>query len=560
MALPDEELHCPPAARSQDAAGPDRDYAAGAELRYQALFNNATEGIYQTTSTGRLIEANPAFAKMFGYESPRAIIADISDIGRQLYVNPQDRHNLLKLLEEKGGARGYEARVRRRDGTVFWVSINVHSVRTGTGNVLHYEGTNVDITERKRLETELKQSEDRFRSILEQSFDGFVLIDIAGRIVEWNKAMEELTALSRDMVLGRYYWEILFSLIVPERKSPERLAYLRNITLATLETGTSPLLGKLIDAPMISAKGTRHLIQQTVFFVNTAGGRYLASVTRDVTGKIMAEARESRQLEQALRADKLASLGTLTAGLAHEISNPNMFVALHAPLLRDFYLDLYNEIKRDNHDCTSVKIAGLTLDEHRAMAEKSINDIVTGTERIKTIVQELKNYARETPSELQDDVDLNEVIKATITLTGNKIRNSTDHFDLELGTDIPVFRGNRQKLSQIAVNLITNAAEALTNKRQAIRIRTGFNAESNEAFLSVTDDGSGMSPEVLAHVADPFFTTKRNTGGTGLGVSISTRIAREHGGRLDYTSKEGLGTTATLLIPLGGTEKRGTTE
>ena len=145
------------------------------EEKYRAIFENATEGIFQSTPEGRFLSVNPAFAKMFGYASPEEIMIAITDVGHQLYADFADREHLRQLFEKVGAVEGYETEAFRKDGEKIWVSINAHAVKDEMGVIVRYEGTNQDITERKKIERRLKESEERYRAAIEHSNDGVAI-------------------------------------------------------------------------------------------------------------------------------------------------------------------------------------------------------------------------------------------------------------------------------------------------------------------------------------------------------------------------------------------------
>jgi PAS domain S-box-containing protein len=173
------------------------------EARYRNIFDNATEGIYQTTPEGRYLSVNPAFVRMFGYASEEEMMEDVRDIGRQLYVHPEDRERLKKLLAETGRVEAFETQLYHRDGRIIWISINARAVRDATGALLYYEGTNVDITEHKKAEQALQESQQRLSDIIEFLPDATLVIDLQGKVIAWNRAMEEMTGISKDEILGR---------------------------------------------------------------------------------------------------------------------------------------------------------------------------------------------------------------------------------------------------------------------------------------------------------------------------------------------------------------------
>mgnify|MGYP000936757626 CR=1 FL=1 len=183
------------------------------EAKYRNIFDNATEGIFQTTPQGRYISVNPAFARMFGFASPQEMIDTVTDIGRQLYVNPEDRERLKRLLMEKGSVEGFEVELYRNDKSRFWVSINVHAVFGPEGDMLYLEGTNEDITKRKEAEIALKKSELDLRSLIDNALNGIYRTTKDGKFLLANQAFcsmlgytsfEEMTAAITDITHHLY--------------------------------------------------------------------------------------------------------------------------------------------------------------------------------------------------------------------------------------------------------------------------------------------------------------------------------------------------------------------
>ncbi|MEI6315427.1 MAG: PAS domain S-box protein, partial [Syntrophus sp. (in: bacteria)] len=173
------------------------------EARYKSIFENATEGIYQTTLDGRYLSVNPSFARMFGYDSPEEMIKSVTDIGRQLYVNPEDRERLKKLLVEQDRVQNFTAQLYRKDGSKFWVSINVHTVKDAEDCILYLEGTNEDITDHKHAEEALISSEQRLADIIEFLPDATLVIDRDGKVLAWNQAIEIMTGVKAKDMLGK---------------------------------------------------------------------------------------------------------------------------------------------------------------------------------------------------------------------------------------------------------------------------------------------------------------------------------------------------------------------
>ena len=181
-------------------------------------------------------------------------------------------------------------------------------------------------------------------------------------------------------------------------------------------------------------------------------------------------------------------------------------------------------------------------------------------DRVKHIVSDLEDFARQNPGEMADWVDLNQVAKKAIGLVANLIKKSAHDFETHFADRLPRFTGNAQRMEQVVINLLVNACHAVSGRSKGIFIVTGVDEASGWVFLEVRDEGLGMKPDILQRIKDPFFTTKRDTGGTGLGLSISDRIVQDHGGLLTFTSQPGLGTTARVAVPPGNDPHNGKAE
>lgn len=248
------------------------------------------------------------------------------------------------------------------------------------------------------------------------------------------------------------------------------------------------------------------------------------------------------------QADKLASLGQLVSGIGHEINNPNQFIKGNIKIIQQAFEDILPILDEYSKEHPDLKIARLKYDFFRENILTLINDMAHGSDRIKGIVEGLRKFARRDEGELIDNVDINTIIHEGARLVEKQITKSANiEFDLE--SDIPVFKGNSQKLEQVMINLMINAAQAMPDDRKgSIKISTRKNDET--LIITVEDDGMGMSESTLKRLFDPFFTTKRAKGGTGLGLSIAYRIIEEHKGSISVGSKLGEGTTFTIKLPL----------
>jgi len=264
---------------------------------------------------------------------------------------------------------------------------------------------------------------------------------------------------------------------------------------------------------------------------------------------------EKNMGQELLQADKMISLGILVAGVAHEINNPNNFIMLNAPLLSDAWdsaAPILEDYYEENGD---FNLGRLPYSEMRDEIPKLLNGIRKGSNRIKRIVQDLKNYSRDDIGEINQTVNVNELIENAISLVGNMIKKSTNKFSVEYGKDLPVINGDKQKLEQVIINLIQNACQALPAKNKEIFVKSLFDDKNGNVVVEIRDEGIGIAEEVRPRIMDPFYTTKRGRGGTGLGLSVSANIIKEHGGKIEVKSQQGEGSIFTIFLPTKKTEE-----
>jgi polar amino acid transport system substrate-binding protein len=176
--------------------------------------------------------------------------------------------------------------------------------------------------------------------------------------------------------------------------------------------------------------------------------------------------------------------------------------------------------------------------------------ILDGSKRIKQIIEDLRDFVRRDSSDMTQAVDVNAVLKSAISLLSNMIMKSTKHFSAEYGDHLPRLKGNFQRFEQVIINLIQNACQALRDTQRGISVSTSYDEEKRSILITVQDEGMGIPVEVFPHITEPFFTTKRDSGGLGLGLSISSRIVKEHGGTLHFTSTPGKGTKVEIILPV----------
>lgn len=254
--------------------------------------------------------------------------------------------------------------------------------------------------------------------------------------------------------------------------------------------------------------------------------------------------------DQLIQADKMASLGILVSGVAHEINNPNGLILLNMPIIREVYSDAEEVLETRYREAGDFMLGGLPYSRMRNEIPYLLDEMHEGAKRIKRIVEELKDFARKDDAPGGALFDLNSVAQAAVRLVDSSIRKATVNFSAEYANDLPMVCGNAQRIEQVVVNLLLNACQSLPNTERKISLATFRGSNARIVALSVIDEGIGIAPEHIPHLTDPFFTTKRETGGTGLGLSVSAGIVNEHGGTLKFSSKPGEGTTVILTLPV----------
>ena len=257
-----------------------------------------------------------------------------------------------------------------------------------------------------------------------------------------------------------------------------------------------------------------------------------------------------RSKEQLIQADKMVSLGTLSAGVAHEINNPNQQILTNTALIAKFcngikpILDEYQRVHGD------FSIENIPYSKLRDRLPNIISGTRKASERISRIVEDLSDFTRQKNKDHDADVDLNEVACTAKEMVAPMLKKSTDNFTMHLQEKLPPLKGNNQQLEQVVINLLINACQSLENRSKRISLATSYDSNSHQVVLKVSDEGHGISAVDLSRIFDPFFTTRREEGGTGLGLSISRTIIDKHRGKIEFDSNPGIGTTATVRLPV----------
>jgi len=262
------------------------------------------------------------------------------------------------------------------------------------------------------------------------------------------------------------------------------------------------------------------------------------------------------QQMQLLHADKMTSLGVLVSGVAHEINNPCGILTLNFPFVREVFEQTSEILDEYQEQQGNFTVAGIDYERLKEVFPDTLEDMHIASRKIRGIVEDLKHFALKDDAsvDLTESLDLNSLVKVSMRLVANQIKNSTDNFEVNFSEDIPAFKGAGQRIEQVIINLILNACQALNDKNQPILVTTYFDVKRQHVVLTIIDHGVGIKESDLGKLTDPFYTSKRKEGGTGLGLSVSAGIIRDHQGLLKFSSTEGKGTKVKLSLPLSHKE------
>jgi len=394
-----------------------------------------------------------------------------------------------------------------------------------------------EVLDRIRIEEALRESEEKYRTILNSIQEGYYEADLRGNFTFFNDSLCGILGYTPDEMMGMNNRQYM---------RPEAAKRVYNTFNRVFQTGEP---AEAFDWDVIAKDGTHKAVEASVTLIRDSQGAPVGfrGVVRDITERRRAEEQAKLHQQQLMQASKMAALGVLVSGVAHEINNPNNFIMLNAPILRDAWesaLPILEEYYKENGD---FLMGGMKYSDMRHHVPKLLEGMSHGAERIKQIVANLKNYVRGDGGDLKQSVNVNAVTESSISLISNVIKNATDHFEVNYGSGLPPVRGSFQRLEQVIINLLQNACQALADRKKGLFVTTA--RDGSNVVIVIQDEGTGIEPEALPHIHEPFFTTRQDSGGIGLGVSISSKIVEEHGGTMRFTSEPGSGTTVTITLP-----------
>jgi PAS domain S-box-containing protein len=478
------------------------------EARFTELFESLQEGIYIVTPDDRIIDANPALARMLGYDSKEELL---SRTFADLVPDEAQRRALRQGIETQPMLQGREITLTRKDGSPVVCLNTAGCVRDTGGHVVRYHGALMDITERREIEHRLYQQQEFARRLIEGFPDLIFVADTAGRYTFVSPRVKDILGYepeeTREMELGG-------------RTHVEDRAALLSL-FAEVVAGRQNFASLEVRVRNKQGEWRRLRCHFSPFFTEAGKIDGVIMSGRDVTDL-------KRLEEQLIQAEKLAAMGQMLAGVAHELNNPLTAILGVTELLRDG-ADVEDNTKRQ-----------LDLTHRQAR-------------RAARIVQNLLEFSRPAAPQ-KKPVDVNSLIERTLQLHEHSLRRNNIEVDYEPHVDLPPVIGDANQLIQVFLNLVSNAEQAIREVRENGRIQIRVGRIGGHISVTFQDDGVGILPESLPRLFDPFYTTKRPGGGTGLGLSICMSIVREHGGSIDVETLPAGGSAFTVYLPVAPAE------
>jgi PAS domain S-box-containing protein len=474
------------------------------ETRFTELFQTLREGVYLASADDRITEVNPALAQILGFDNKEDLLnREIAS----LYRKPEDRAEEQKQLSDLGFLRAHEITLKhKQDGRDVVAVHTTAAIRDPAGKFVRYQGTFVDVTEQREMERRLHR-EQEFAGRLMDSFPDLVFaLDIDGRYTFLSPQVFNILGFRPEELLGKRIGGI-----TDPADRPAMLELFDDLVYKRLSEGQIEY---------------RAQHKNGAWLVFRASARPLHDETGSITG-VIASARDitdqQRLQQQVIQSERLAAMGQMIAGVAHELNNPLTAILGVTELLRDQSTD---------------ENASRQLDLAHRQARRAAH-----------IVQSLLVFSR--PSTPRNTLlHLPDLLQRTLQLHEHSLRANHIQVDLVSRPDLPTVLGDSNQLTQVFLNLIVNAEQAIREVRERGTLRIRLGVVGDRVLITFQDDGVGIRREMLPRIFDPFFTTKRPGRGTGLGLSICMAIVREHNGEISAQPLPDGGSVFTVSLPV----------
>jgi two-component system NtrC family sensor kinase len=481
------------------------------EEKYRNLFERVRHGLFISSKEGYFLDCNQALLEMAGYPNKEEFLR--IDIAKDLYVNPEDRKTFQRLIEEQGFVKDLEVEFKKKNGKKITVLLTAHTKRDEKGRIVGYEGINIDISDRKRMEKELKEANDFLTNLIESSVDGIIVTNTKGDILIFNKGAENILGYKREEVVG---------------KMPIRNIYPPGVAKEVMEKLRSPDfggMGKLTSFPIVHRRKDGELIEGdlSASLIYDEQGKEIASVGifKDLRERLRIE-RELREMQQALlQSEKLAAMGKLTSQIAHELNNPIYGIMNTLELLKT---EVPPESKR------------------RRILELSLSE----THRLTEMLRNMLTFSKP-EEEKRKPINMNDLIDGILLVMDKQMRESNIKVETALEGTLPEIMASTNQMRQVMLNMFKNAKEAMPGGG-SLNVRTS--REDHKILIQIQDTGVGIPEDLRNKIFEAFFTTKQKVKGVGLGLSVCYGIIKDHGGEIKVESEEGKGTSFTISLPI----------
>ncbi|HUV06083.1 MAG TPA: ATP-binding protein [Spirochaetia bacterium] len=403
-----------------------------------------------------------------------------------------------------------------------------------------------------RMVLALRNAEGNFKALAENANDAILLMSRSGTVIYANARASEISGYNPEELRKKHFRDLIHpdELHEVERRFSDRMNSGRNSSGRNSSGRINGMTTeRCYETRFLDREGRTVPIEITGARTTWQDEPADVVVIRDISDRKRAEELLQAQQQQLLRADKLASLGALVAGMAHEVNNPNQVISMDARFLSDGLAGLFSLAETGEKAEESVRIAGLAYPDFKESAQSALSEISSSTARIGHIIQELKRFAGGEARFQAEPTDVNQVVRTVAELSRHLIGQATNRFTLALQDDLPRVKADRIGLEQVILNLLQNACQSLPDRNRGITVASDYDESARAVRIEIRDEGEGIPQEHLSRITEPFFTTRQENGGTGLGLSVSSRIVREHGGSLSFRSESGKGTMALVSLP-----------
>jgi PAS domain S-box-containing protein len=472
-----------------------------AERRYRELYDSIQEGLFFATPDGRFLDVNDAMVRMLGYSSREELLRD--DVGSFLYPEPGARSRLLAAMRKTGVLRNHEETLRRKDGRLLHTLQNITAVRDSHGKIKQFRGLMLDVTEQKMFQSQLQRQRDFNQKILNATQSMIMVLDTAGLISYANRRCYE-SGYKQDEIIGRRLVDLVDS---SQRQDFD----------SALETTAH---GQQVENLELRAKRSDGTLGH--FSISLSPMRDEQNAVNSVV-VVMTDITDAALMQAKLaHAERMATIGRLVSGVAHEVNNPLAAILGFTDLL-------------------------LENPQVPANAREDLQIILQETQRTKDIVQDLLSFARQRPVK-RELANINAVLRQTTKLRSYDFASHGVEVTEEYDENLPTVLGDAQQLQQVFLNLLNNAYDATEDagRRGKIHLKTLYTGDLVE--VTIRDNGTGITD--VERIFDPFYTTKQTGKGTGLGLSICYGIVRAHGGEIQcWNNTDGEGSTFSIRVP-----------